>query len=220
MSTTTGNRADAGWTAAAEALAVGAGLAVFALFVHSRGAALGVALAGMAAAAAILAVAVARAPSPTALFGFAPADRRTALYAPVGAAVGVGAAVAYRAHCGWSLVPETFASFALVAALVGGAEEIVYRGYVQGRVRRLGIVGAVILAAALHTAYKSALFAIPPDGAATDVAFVATWTLLGGLVFGALRALCGNVWPALAAHVAFDLAAYAEQASPPWWVWS
>jgi membrane protease YdiL (CAAX protease family) len=212
-------RPSAGW-AVAEAAAVGTGLALFALFVHSRWPAVILSFAGLALAAGLLAVAVARAPSPAALFGFTPLHRSTAAWAPLGATVGIGMALAYRRYCDWSLLPEGFAGFALVAAMIGAAEEVVYRGYVQGRLRGLGVVGAVIGAAVLHTAYKGALFAFPPAGAATDVQFVATWTLVGGILFGTLRELSGNVFPPLAAHVVFDLWVYAEQTAAPWWVWS
>jgi membrane protease YdiL (CAAX protease family) len=79
---------------------------------------------------------------------------------------------------------------------------------------------AVALAAALHAGYKTALFAWPPEGMATDLALIATATFLGGTAFGLLREASGSVWAALAAHVAFDLAVYSEQTQAPWWVWS
>jgi membrane protease YdiL (CAAX protease family) len=134
--------------------------------------------------------------------------------------VGAAAALAYRNHGGWTVLPQGVAGFAFVAALIGGAEEIVYRGYVQGRLRPLGVLGAIVGAAALHTAYKTALFALPPAGLATDPAFIATWTLIGGNLFGWLRQLSGNALAPLAAHIVFDLLVYGEFASAPWWVWA
>jgi len=45
------------------------------------------------------------------------------------------------------------------------------------------------------------------------------WTFVGGAAFGVLRARAGSVWPAVAAHVSFDLLAYGDAAQTPWWVW-
>jgi hypothetical protein len=75
------------------------------------------------------------------------------------------------------------------------------------------------LAAGAHTAYKTALFVWPPGYMEVDYGFLVTWTLVGGAAFGALRAACGTVWPAVAAHMAFDLVAYGDAAEAPWWVW-
>jgi len=78
---------------------------------------------------------------------------------------------------------------------------------------------AVMLAAAAHTAYKAALFAFPPEGVVIDLEFLAVWTLIGGVVFGALRELSGSVLPPLAAHVVFDIVVYGGSVQAPWWVW-
>jgi membrane protease YdiL (CAAX protease family) len=198
-------------------VAISAGLAAFALLIHNRPAG---AFIAMAAVAILLAASVARSSQPLALFGLAPVGRRTILYFPVGLAVGALAALACRNHSGWTILPQGVAGFAFVAALIGGAEEIVYRGYVQGRLRPLGAAGAILGAAALHATYKTALFARPPAGLATDPALTATWTLIGGILFGALRQLSGNVLAPLVAHIVFDLLVYGEFASAPWWVWA
>ena len=77
--------------------------------------------------------------------------------------------------------PATPAHFTL---LHGGAhaEELVYRGYMQGRLRVLGPLPAVALAALGHTAYKCALFALPGRMAQVDIGILAVWTFLGGLL--------------------------------------
>ncbi len=126
----------------------------------------------------------------------------------------------YRWSCARALFPGALLGFAPLAALIGGTEEIVYRGYVQGRARRLGVFPAVVLASLCHAAYKCALFALPASPVQTDFLFLATWTFLGGLVFGALRELAGSIAPALAAHACFDIVVYGDLAQAPWWVWS
>jgi len=210
----------AGWLDAGEAAVAGAGMVVFALFAHSLSATFAFSAAGLTLTAAALVRAVVRSRSPLILFGLAAVARKTALYAALGAALGLGLGVWYRWHIGAPPLPEAFKGFALVAALIGSAEEVLYRGYVQGRVGRLGAVGAVACAALLHTAYKSALFALPGEAVTINFTFIVAATFVGGLAFGMLRKLSGNVLAPLAAHAAFDLIVYSELAGAPWWVWS
>ena len=212
--------AGAGWLDAGEAAVAGAGMVLFALFAHSLSSPFAFSAAGLTLTAAALVRGVVQPGSPLILFGLAPVARKTVLYAALGAALGLALGVWYRRHIGAPALPEAFRGFALAAALIGSAEEVLYRGYVQGRVRRLGAVGAIACAALLHTAYKSALFALPGEAAMIDLEFIVAATFIGGLVFGALRQLSGNVLAPLAAHAAFDLVVYAELAEAPWWVWS
>ena len=220
MVATSDNSPGAGWLDVGEATVAGAGMVLFALFAHSLSSTFAFSAAGLTLTAAALVQAVVRSRSPLALFGLAAVTRKMALYVPVGALLGLALGVWYRWHIGAPPLPEAFRGFVLVAALIGSAEEVLYRGYVQGRVGRLGAVGAVACAALLHTAYKSALFALPGEAAMIDLEFIVAATFIGGLVFGALRQLSGNVLAPLAAHAAFDLVVYAELAAAPWWVWS
>ncbi len=204
---------------------------------------------------------------PADLFGVVPFPPRAWLKAAGGAALGLGLGAAYRWAWMPAPLPADLRPFVLVAMAIGAAEEMLYRGYVQGRVaaaltrhsaaglrtRRaysawgragrggssypprhsrearggcgdppraiISIVAASLLAAGAHTAYKTALFAFPPAGIEVDYGFLVLWTLVGGAAFGALRAWAGSVWPAVAAHVAFDLVAYGDAVRAPWWVW-
>jgi membrane protease YdiL (CAAX protease family) len=220
MGATSDKSAGAGWLDVGEAAVAGAGMVVFALFAHSLSVPFAFSAAGLTLTAAALVRGVVRSRSPLVLFGLAPVARKTALYAALGAALGLALGVWYRRHIGAPPLPEAFKGFGLVAAVIGGAEEILYRGYVQGRVRRLGPIAAVACAALLHTAYKSALFAFPGAAMTIDLEFIVAATFIGGLIFGALRQLSGNVLAPLAAHAAFDLIVYSELAEAPWWVWS
>jgi membrane protease YdiL (CAAX protease family) len=138
----------------------------------------------------------------------------------VGGIIGAALAILFRMRTGAGVLPTGLAPFAAVAAAIGGVEEVLYRGYVQGRLRLAGRIAAVALTAAVHTAYKSALFVWPLEGVAINFTFLIAATFLGGLTFGALRELSGNVWPPLAAHVVFDLAVYGDWSQAPWWVWT
>ncbi len=117
-----------------------------------------------------------------------------------GAASGVGAGLRHRRGLELPLLPAGgLEIFVAVACLIGVTEELVYRGWLQGRLRALGWPVAVVAAAAPHAAYKSALFAWPPGPAEVDCAVIAGWTFVGGVVSGLLRqfpaAWCLRWWP-------------------------
>jgi membrane protease YdiL (CAAX protease family) len=195
-------------------------MCLFGTFAHSRSALFPLAVAGLAATAAAVALAVLASRQSTEVFGLRPMRRRTLPWTTLGVAVGLAAGVWYRYHLGWPLLPQSAGGFVLVAALIGGTEELLYRGFIQGGLRRLGPWAAIGLTALLHAAYKSALFVDAPAGMPTAIGFVAVWTFAGGIVFGALREGGRNVFAPLAAHVAFDLVVYAELTEAPWWVWT
>ncbi|MBL7139933.1 MAG: CPBP family intramembrane metalloprotease [Planctomycetes bacterium] len=279
--------------ALAEAGLAAAGMAAFALLRSARVAGGMAAAGGLALVAGAFYLSLRSGWSPAMMLGFVPASRRTWFLTIVGVALGVGLGVAFRWVWMPDLFPETLTAFVWTAAAIGAAEEVLYRGYVQGRLTAAanavpsplmgegkgegdagmvprpalpgrdasdggdldkahgrtrpavarasevppcgpaglsgretpwfrglaGMTVAVVLAAGAHTVYKTALFAWPPEGVAVDYTFLVTWTLLGGAAFGLVRAWAGNVWPALAAHVAFDMIAYGDAVRAPWWVW-
>ena len=110
--------------------------------------------------------------------------------------------------------------FALAACGIGAAEEVLYRGWMQGRLRVLGRPAAVLIAAAAHTAYKTALFALPPSPVRVDFLSLVAFTFTVGALVGLSRELSRSIYPAVAAHVAFDLMVYGAAAQAPWWVWA
>ena len=257
--------------AAGEAGLVSAGMVAFALL-SAAGAARGLAaVAGLVLAVLALYLSMRTGAHPVRLFGLVRPRGWAWAAVPFGLALGAGLAMLYRWAWMPTVWPADFRGFVFVAMLIGAAEEVLYRGYVQGRVgvamgvprpvlpgrafpspltaegkgegdacvgrndspphpsplppgervvRRLASVAVpVLLAAAAHTAYKTALFVWPPGFMEVDYGFLVTWTLVGGVAFGALRTVAGTVWPAVAAHVAFDLVAYGDAAQAPWWVW-
>ena len=235
-----------------EAAAASAGMVLFALFVRSGLPLTVLSGVGLLMTVAAVANSLRLERSPAAILGFSPASAKVGAYLVVACAVGAGFAVLHRVTWEMGTLPTRLTSFAVVGAAVGAAEELLYRGYVQGRMAR-ALVGAllgrgrsphrprqsgedrggcgdpprrvvylavaVVLAAAAHTAYKTALFAFPPEGVAIDLEFLAVWTLLGGVVFGVLRTLSGSVLPPVVAHVVFDIIVYGGNVEAPWWVW-
>jgi len=203
-----------------EAAVASAGLCLFALFAHTHLPVFLLAAVGLLGTTMAVQHSIRREPSLESMLGLAALSRRGAVLLVVGVLLGAGLGVLYRTFWGWPALPGDLGRFALAAGMIGATEELVYRGYVQGRLRRLGWVAAVVLAALAHTAYKSALFAFPEATVLIDFRFLAAWTFVGGCVFGMLRQFSGSVLPPVAAHVLFDLVVYGDRVEAPWWVWS
>jgi len=205
----------------AEAVSVGCGLSLVALFAHGSGGQVVLSAAGWAlAASGMVRAAFMDLPSLAGLLGIGPMTGRAAFFVVFGCVLGVGFAVAYRLHTGARPFFFGLSWVALVACLIGMAEEGVYRGWMMGVLEGKGMARAVVFAAVFHAGYKGALFVFSPSGQRTDQLFLLSATLFGGLVLGALRAFSGSLVPALAAHAVFDLVVYADHADFPWWVWS
>jgi len=209
---------------AAEAVAASAGMVLFALTVHSGLPWTLLSVAGLVVAAAAIGLSLAGAPSACTLLGIARpsanASAKALLMIAAGLLAGGGLAVVYRLYVGLAAAAAGgIEAFVLLACLIGAAEEVVYRGYVQGRLSGLGWPAAVVLAAVAHAAYKTALFALPATPYEVNYLFLAAWTLLGGIAFGMLRQFSGSLAPPVAAHAAFDLVVYGAMAEAPWWVW-
>jgi membrane protease YdiL (CAAX protease family) len=157
----------------------------------------------------------------TVLFGLSQFSYRVVLFVAVGCAIGAGFGVLYRISQGMPVLPTGgLEAFVGVACLIGATEELLYRGWVQGRLGMLGWPAAVVLAAAAHAAYKTALFAWPPEPMHINYSFVVLWTFVGGIIFGLIREFSGSVVPLMLAHATFDLLVYGAVAGAPWWVWT
>jgi len=202
-----------------ESAAAAIGVCLWALFLHSRSAALLLSGLGLLLTTGAFYHWTRSERRPFAVLALGLSTRRAVAVSVAGAVLGVVLGVVYRQQYGWPLLPARLTLFAALAALIGAMEELLYRGYVQGRARRLGVVGAVAFAAACHAAYKSCLFALAPVPIGVAFWNLALVSFVAGVAFGALRELAGSLWPALLAHAAFDIIVYGGYAQPPWWVW-
>ncbi|HPD14835.1 MAG TPA: CPBP family intramembrane metalloprotease [Planctomycetota bacterium] len=210
------------WGVAFEVMAAGLGMFLFGLCVHLRPPFVYLAPAGLLMAALSLVCFLGTEASPAAALGLSRFGRRAAVGSGVGIVIGLVIGPLYRTRWGWAIAPRALTGLALLFALIGATEELLYRGYMQGRLRRWGPVGAVLAAAFFHALYKLALFGSLPALLAEDAdcVFLVVVTFLGGLGFGALREVSGSVVPPLLAHVVFDIVVYGERAAAPGWVWS
>ncbi|MBN2217294.1 MAG: CPBP family intramembrane metalloprotease [Pirellulales bacterium] len=140
------------------------------------------------------------------------------------ACLGLVLAVCYRRLLEMPGFPSSLHAFVVAAACIGLTEEFLWRGWIQGALAGLlGWPTAVLLAAASHAAYKTALFIFPPVGQSpfsiASLAFLAGCTFVVGAGLGFSRVRQGTIGPAIAFHVVFDILVYGSRATAPWWVW-
>lgn len=205
---------------AAAIAVVAASMTLLALLSHQGMPWLLGAAAGLVAAAAGIFWSGFGAERPAAVLGLDGFSGRTALWSLAGLALGAGAALLHRDAMNLPMFPPAeLRAFIVVACLIGATEELVFRGWLMGRARAFGWIAAILIAALAHAAYKTALFAWPPEPAPFNLMRMAIGTFAGGIVIGALRAASGSLAPALAMHMAFDFIVYRTYADMPWWVW-
>jgi len=175
-------------------------------------------VAGLFGAVAALAWAVAHSQRPLALVGWQGLPQVRYVYVLPAVALGMALAMLYRFSRHQELLPGHLGCFCLLAAAIGLAEEIAYRGFVQSCLRRYGIAAACIGAALAHSAYKCGLFILPAAAVHVNLSVLALTTVAVGIVFGLMREGLGSVIFPLAAHVAFDVVSYGDLHDAPWWV--
>jgi membrane protease YdiL (CAAX protease family) len=144
---------------------------------------------------------------------------KAVLFILTGIGVGIGMTVLYRWHLDTPLFPRLLLPFALVAAMIGSMEELVFRGFIQEQVRNVNGIFSIFFSAFSHTGYKCCLFLSPVASSSIDIGFLAFWTFGAGILSGTLRHFSKSIWPSLIAHALFDILVYGEAVHPPWWVW-
>ncbi|MCD4699882.1 MAG: CPBP family intramembrane metalloprotease, partial [Phycisphaerae bacterium] len=196
-----------------EALMFTAGMAVFALCAH-REALLLPRLAGLLIAVLALAMGIAKAHRPCRLLGITGFARYRLIYILPAVGLGIGLAMFYRCVQHQTLLPERLKWFFILAAGIGICEEIAYRGFVQGALRRYGLWAACVGGAVAHAAYKCCLFILPDVPVRADLLWLGAGTVVFGIVFALMREAFGSVLFPVLAHVAFDVATYGDLTSP------
>lgn len=196
-----------------------AGILLFAGFIHNPFPGRLIAIGGLLGTAAVIAF-VTRHRSLGEVFGFGPWSRRTLIFSIVAVGLGMLLGIWTRTRFELTMVPEGFTGMAVVAPLVGAAEELVFRGFIQGHLRPAGRILAIASAATMHTSYKLLVILTLAAPLQFDLFFLIFWTFSGGLLFGIIRERSGHVVPPLIAHAVFDIVLYGALHSPPVWVWS
>lgn len=144
---------------------------------------------------------------------------KIAIYTIIGIQMGLAAAMYHRGSLGMTVLPEAFRSFALIAASIGILEELVFRGFIQGRLMLLNTNFAVLFAAFAHAFYKVCLFLSPAAPYQQDLTAFFFWSFAAYVALGLLRFYSKSMIPVIISHAVFDLIVYAEILEAPWWVW-
>jgi membrane protease YdiL (CAAX protease family) len=117
------------------------------------------------------------------------------------------------------LFPVKLIWFALPAMAIGSVEELIFRGYIQRKLRDVGIVVSIVGASAMHTFYKCFIFIVLPSIHQTDYLWLSIWTFCIGCLLGVLKEYSANTMVAVSWHASFDLVVYGDGMVDSWWVW-
>lgn len=196
-----------------------AGILLFAIFIHSGWPQRLVAFMGLTGAAIMIGYYIRFTPFLKA-FGLSPFSPGILLFCIPAILLGIGFGMLTRNTFDLSPIPKTVTSFAFIAPFIGAAEELVFRGYIQGYLRPIGRILPVVYASTVHTSYKLLVILSLSTPLQFDFFFLVLWTFIGGLVFGALRELANSSIPPVIAHAVFDIVLYGAMAVAPLWVWS
>lgn len=202
-----------------DVLLVLAGLFLFALYVHERSWLFVIAITGLFLAALSIAIFFRSTKPGISVFGSLLFSPLAIVFMITGILAGGILAVCYRYFYFETIFPVSLTTFAIISPLIGITEELVFRGYIQGRIGELNRILAIIVAALGHTAYKFIVLRSLPDPSGIDFSFLITWTMIGGLIFGVLREISNSVLPPSLAHACFDVIVYGGFVSAPLWVW-
>ena len=141
------------------------------------------------------------------------------LYCIAGTFLGILLSILYRWHLDISLFPDSLHIFCFMAALIGCTEELVFRGFIQDYVKRINPLVSIIFSTISHTGYKCCLFLSPVVLVNINIEFLAFWTIIAGILSGAIKHFSKSLLPSLISHALFDILVYAEHITAPWWVW-
>jgi membrane protease YdiL (CAAX protease family) len=202
-----------------EATLCSLGFMVFAYFIHDGFPKLTIALVALMVQAFIMSRQCDTLSDLKKYFGEISLSKRALLFIFIGILMGFTYAAYYRHAIGMPVIPDYVRSFALVAALIGIMEELVFRGFIQGHLKSVNTVFSILFGTIAHTAYKSCLFMSPVIAHKINIHFLIWWTLIGGLLFGILKEYSKSIIPPAIAHSLFDIITYAGCAAAPWWVW-
>jgi membrane protease YdiL (CAAX protease family) len=202
-----------------QAILVTAGICLFAWFIHGQAAQRILALAALGFASLVISLSIPTFRSLARSVGLARISKAVGLYAVGGLLLGVLLAVSYRSISNISLYPHTLTIIALVAPAIGVTEELLFRGFLQGRLSTINTPVAVILASLAHTLYKYLVMRSLPFNIGTDFLSLVVFTFVAGLLCGIPRALTKSVVPACVMHGVFDILVYGGLSTWPVWVW-
>jgi membrane protease YdiL (CAAX protease family) len=117
------------------------------------------------------------------------------------------------------LIPISLKTAAIIAPLVGIAEELLFRGFIQGTFSKTSAWAGIIIASVSHTIYKLLVIVTYPDELGINMFYMAILTFSAGLLIGWLRKASESLIPSALAHGCFDIVLYGGLTVLPVWVW-
>ncbi len=202
-----------------DVLLVLVGIFLFAFYVHQRSWLVVISFTGLFLAALSIVIFFRNTEEPTSVFGSFRFTPVAIVFIITGIVAGGILGVCYRYFFFDTTFPVSLTTFAIISPLIGITEELLFRGYLQGRIREQNRLLAIVVGALGHTAYKFIVLRSLPDPSGIDFSFLITWTMIGSLIFGILRELSDSVLPPSLAHACFDVIVYGGFVSAPIWVW-
>ena len=197
-----------------------AGTLIFAAFPRNTGTILSLSFAGLVLVAGVIAYNIRKPGDIRSEFGLDPISLGKLPLFFAGLFGGVLFATMYRKDLGLHQFPAGLSGFAFTAAAIGFTEELLFRGFLQTRTRKISIALSIVIATSSHTAYKVMLFASLGPLPDVNLLYLAFWTFIVGLFFGILKEWSGSTLTPAAGHVAFDILAYGDRTQIPWWIWA
>ncbi len=195
-----------------------AGIITFALFIHYSWPLRIIALIALMFSALLMGFSMSETPVLYA-FGIDKLNMRIVLFCIMALLIGAGMGIITRNRFNLELWPHKLTQVAIFAPLVGVAEELIFRGYIQGILSPISRVFSLVVASLAHTSYKLVVIISLSQPLEFDLVFLSIWTFLGGLVFGILRLFSNSTLPPIAAHGLFDIILYGGLVTVPFWVW-
>ena len=202
-----------------EAILALTGICIFSLFIHRDSLLIIIAFIGLILTALSINNAFYNLQSPGLIFGITPFYKKVIYYSITGFLFGGILGILYRYTNGNSILPATLTKIAIVAPIIGIAEELVFRGFIQGRAGIFGPSFSVIFAAAGHTLYKYLVLKLLPVDIGINFLLLIILTMVVGIILGILREVSKNVIPPSLAHACFDILVYGGLSTAPVWVW-
>jgi len=196
-----------------------AGIGLFSAFIHKELFFKIIAFSGLIITAICINHSISKLYSLPGIFGIYPVSKKTFYYLIVGLVFGCLLGMLYRYTKNYNLFPGSLHKFVIIAPLIGIMEELIFRGYIQGRIRYLGPVFSVIIASLSHTGYKFLIIKTLPLDIGVDFLLLTLLTFVVGIILGILKELSGNVIPSSLAHACFDIIVYGAYSTAPVWVW-
>ncbi len=204
----------------AESLIILAGIIIFSSFSHNKFLPFTISLTGLFVAAIIMARNTGSIKKFKSLFGFNPVSGIFFIYLSISLLFGILLGIIYNNYQHNFVLPGKLTHIAILAALIGSLEELIFRGFLQGYTRQISILFSICFATFAHTVYKSSLFIFHHSHPGTDIIFLMKWTIIAGIVFSIIREYSNNIFPSLMGHAIFDIIVYGDYIYSPWWVFS